>query len=860
MRTRAAWRHPTIALLVLGLLSVGALVPVDAAAPPAADPEVLFAPAAPTDPPAPPATPDRGTERILVELSEAATHEEVLDLTEDETGLRASGLRRLDGRAAVIDLPRALPPAAMASLTARLRTAGLAEHIAPDLPMVPTTVPNDPVLRSQWNLTGSLEGRSTEGIGAAAAWSRTIGSPEVTVAVLDTGHLPHPDLHGRTVPGYDLVDRDSDPTDPPCPTAGSHGHGLAVASVLGATTDNGMGVAGVDQRARLQPVRVLPSCGSGSMADVIDGIRWAAGLRVQGTPENPTPADVLNLSLGTATSASCDRFMQAAIDDAVAAGAVVVVAAGNSAVSLDEQPRVPASCDNVITVAATSPVGDLAYYSNHGSAVTIAAPGGDHTLPEFGMQGLVLAAAPPTDHLAFEAAYGWTAGTSVATPQVSGTVSLLLAANPQLSVAEVREILQETARAFPSSGVRPEADCSTGAELACGAGQLDAGEAVAAALQTATGTREPPPPPAAPGAPSATSDGASVSLAWAAPSSASGPVAYQVHRTGGGGTCTPSSVLRAHTTSRSFRDTGVVSGRTYTWCVVATDGLGASSRASAAVALTVPPRAPKLSASGGDRRVALSWTDVATNDTGAVTYRLHRSTGSSCATSSPLVTSQVSTSFTDTGLDPERTYRYCLTAQDQAGNRSPLSNGASATTNPISFSDVSTSHPHWQGIRWMAQEGITLGCDADGTRFCPNDPVTRAQMASFLTRALALSPGATDIFSDVNPRNTHASSIGAMHREAITLGCASSPARYCPTDIVTRAQMGSFLARALALSPGATDIFSDVNPRNTHASSIGAMHREAITLGCASSPARYCPTDVVTRGQMASFLYRAIAE
>jgi serine protease len=858
LRTRGTRRHRLITFSVLGLLGVGALSPVDAAVAPAANPDILFAPAAPTDRSAPPAGSERGPERILVELAPGASHEDVLSVTEDETGLRAAGLRPLGGRSAVIDLPRALPAASVARLTSRLLAAGVAEHVAPDLPMVPTTVPSDPGLRFQWNLTGPREGRAAEGIGVTEAWSRTLGSPEVTVAVLDTGHLPHPDLHGRTVPGYDLVDRDGDPTDPPCTTGDSHGHGLAVASIIGATTDNGMGIAGVDQRARIQHVRVLPSCSSGSMADVIDGIRWAAGLPVPGTPENPTPADVLNLSLGTVTSASCDRFMQAAIDDAVAAGAVVVVAAGNSGVSLDEQPRVPASCDDVITVAATSPVGDLAYYSNHGTAVTIAAPGGDHTLPEYGIEGLVLAAAPPTDALAFEAAYGWTAGSSVASPQVSGTVSLLRAADPELSVAEIREILTETARPFPSSGVRPEADCSTGTDPICGAGLLDAGAALTVALPT--GTREPPPPPTAPGTPSATSDGVSVSLAWAAPGSAASPVAYQVHRAGGDGTCTPSSALRTHTTTRSFRDTAVVSGRTYRYCVVATDGLGASSQPTTAVTLTVPPRAPKLTASGGDRRVALSWTDVATNDTGVITYRLHRSTGSSCSTSSPLVTTLVSTSFTDTGLDPERTYRYCLTAQDQAGNRSPLSNGASATTQPISFADVSASNPHRQGIHWMAREGITLGCDADGTRFCPNDPVTRAQMASFISRALALSPGANDIFADVNPRNGHASSIGAMHREAITLGCASSPARYCPGDDVSRAQMASFLSRALALSPGANDIFADVNPRNAHASNIGAMHREAITLGCASSPARYCPGDIVTRGQMASFLYRAIAE
>lgn len=134
-------------------------------------------------------------------------------------------------------------------------------------------------------------------------------------------------------------------------------------------------MAGVNWQVTVVPVRVLGKCG-GITSDINDAIRWSAGLPVPGVPPNPNPARVINMSLSAHELCSASPSTQSAIDDAVAAGAVVVVAAGNRAE--DTARSYPASCDNVITVAASGPRGRLVSgYSNYGEKVEILAPGGD---------------------------------------------------------------------------------------------------------------------------------------------------------------------------------------------------------------------------------------------------------------------------------------------------------------------------------------------------------------------------------------------------------------------------------------------------------------------------------------------------
>ena len=201
-----------------------------------------------------------------------------------------------------------------------------------------------------------------------------------------------PTLLANWLPGYDFIHdtfvsrdgdgRDPDPLDegdwnpvigdcyPGSPASYSSWHGTHVGGTIAAVSDNGIGVAGVAFGASIQPVRVLGRCG-GWLSDIADGIVWASGGTVTGVPANPTPARVINMSLGG--YGTCGATYQAAIDAAVANGAVVVVAAGNS--GIDVASSRPANCDSVITVAASDRGGSLAWYSNYGSLVEVTAPG-----------------------------------------------------------------------------------------------------------------------------------------------------------------------------------------------------------------------------------------------------------------------------------------------------------------------------------------------------------------------------------------------------------------------------------------------------------------------------------------------------
>ena len=171
---------------------------------------------------------------------------------------------------------------------------------------------------------------------------------------------------------------------------------------------------------------------------------------------------------------------------------------------------------------------------------------------------------------------------------------------------------------------------------------------------------------------------------------------------------------------------------------------------------------------------------------------------------------------------------------------------------------------HHDDINTVAAAGITLGCNAQRTHYCPDQPVTRAQMASFLTRALKLttptSPTAHD-FEDVTGDNAHHNDITAIAKAGITLGCNTERTRYCPDQPVTRAQMASFLTRALKLTTPTNPTahgFEDVTGDNAHHNDITAIAAAQITLGCNTQRTRYCPDQPVTRAQMASFLTRAL--
>ena len=267
-----------------------------------------------------------------------------------------------------------------------------------------------------------------------------------------------------------------------CLHGNSSWHSTHLAGTIAAQTNNGYGVAGVNWKSRILPVRVLGKCG-GYDSDIVDGVTWAAGLPVTGVPTNPFPARVINLSLSGVSA--CPQLYQDAFNAVLATGAVIAVAAGNA--NQDASFHTPANCNGVITVAATGRAGQRANYSDYGSMVEIAAPGGSIT-DTGSTADLVLSTLNTGTTLAEPLAggldYAEYQGTSMATPHVAGTAALMLARNPSLTPAQVTSIMQSSARAFPSVPAYNR-DCKasgplTGTQQLCGAGILDAFAALTA--------------------------------------------------------------------------------------------------------------------------------------------------------------------------------------------------------------------------------------------------------------------------------------------------------------------------------------------------------------------------------------------
>jgi hypothetical protein len=173
------------------------------------------------------------------------------------------------------------------------------------------------------------------------------------------------------------------------------------------------------------------------------------------------------------------------------------------------------------------------------------------------------------------------------------------------------------------------------------------------------------------------------------------------------------------------------------------------------------------------------------------------------------------------------------------------------------FEDVPTTHRFYEDIVWVHDEGITTGCNADGTRYCPEDPVDRDQMATFLVRALGLSGGGSiNAFTDDNG-NPHERNINILAFNGLTTGCNAAHTRYCPDEPVERDQMATFLVRAYELSGGGSiNAFND-DDGNPHERNINILANNELTTGCNSAGTKYCPDRAVSRGQMAAFLHRA---
>jgi serine protease len=334
-----------------------------------------------------------------------------------------------------------------------------------------TLMPNDPQYGRQWHYPL---------INLPAAWDIQTGDNAVIVAVIDTGVLidvPHPDLTSRLTSGYDFIKStfisvdgdgiDPNPHDPgDQDPGGSSFHGTHVSGTIAAFTDNSTGVAGVTWDTLIMPLRALGR-GGGTSYDVMQCVKYAAGLpNDSGTVPSPI-ADVMNLSLGGGGFSQTEQDVFTEVHDTQEV--IVIAAAGNESSS---SPSYPAAYDNVISVSAVNLNKNLAWYSNFGSKIDVAAPGGDTgaDLNADGFPDGVLSTCGDDTGGSIIPTYCFYQGTSMASPHMAGVVALMKAANPALTPADLDNRL--------SLGLLTEDIGAAGRDDQFGWGLIDAFKAV----------------------------------------------------------------------------------------------------------------------------------------------------------------------------------------------------------------------------------------------------------------------------------------------------------------------------------------------------------------------------------------------
>ena len=341
---------------------------------------------------------------------------------------------------------------------------------------------NDSFIRFMWHL---------DQIGVPAAWDTTTGDPGIAVAVVDTGIIAeHPDIQGQLVDGYDFIsdpesagDGDGIDPDPTDTGDGSNAlrsgdfHGLHVAGTIGAVGNNNQGIAGVAYSSRVMPLRALGADGSGSTYDILQAVRYAAGLSNDANISPSTPAAVINLSIGGSSFSQTAQNLYTTVANT---GVLIAAASGNDG---SDSVDYPGGYEGIFAVGATDALNNVSDYSNRGTALDLVAPGGRMEAdangdgqPDGVISTYVSDGSPE---------YAFLEGTSMATPHVAGVFALMKSVNADLDASAVDDLLQ--------LGLLTDDLGETGRDDTYGWGLINARKAVTAAISYAGGEIDIPP-------------------------------------------------------------------------------------------------------------------------------------------------------------------------------------------------------------------------------------------------------------------------------------------------------------------------------------------------------------------------------
>ncbi|WP_458112894.1 S8 family serine peptidase [Arthrobacter sp. R1-13] len=931
LRTRLSSR-----LLIPGVLALvcGSVVslPAQAAS------ELPVAPAAPAVGAA------AGTDQIIVKFKAkaapgSAMRAQAFGKVAQIAGAPAKDLRATSAGARVLRTERALNPGEIEKALAALRADPAVEYAEPDHRMHRAAAPNDPYYSGVWGPEQWGLGEENSGMRMEGAWTVSKGAGAV-VAVVDTGITSHSDLNGNVLPGYDMMSdpdysrdsdgRDANPRDEgdwtaanECqdglPASDSSWHGTQVAGIIAAVGNNAQGMIGVAPEAKILPVRALGPCG-GYTSDIADGIIWAAGKTVEveegeeEIPVNPNPARVINLSLG-GVSPRCSVTFQNAVNVAYNSGAVVVAAAGNDKILAAETS--PSNCENVVSVAALARTGQLAPYSNYGSAVDVAAPGGDMTAMTHNLPDGIVVTFNAGSEVPGSEDYAFSEGTSMAAPHASGLAALLMSRLGDLATpANVETRMETTSRKYAWACQPPKT---------CGSGVLDG----TAALNFKNDREITGSTPIIQGTAVVGNSLYAQTGSWI-PSDVS--FSYQWHRNGtpiqgaqgAGYDVQPADVGASLTAtvkgSRFFGTSvsetsaptppvepgalvvpndplingqaivgGLLTAYAGTWEPAPVSMSYQWYRAGAPIPAAV---ANTYRVSAEDKGKTLSVRATGTKD---AYVSEERSSAETAVVATGVVPAPVQ--FTDKIGTPNDTYtvpsaegvEYVVAGSVVAPGTYPgvgalrvdarATHGYAIVTGSVAswtvtfdsrvFSDINAGSSFSKEITWLATEGITSGwLEADGSRtFRSSQPVNRDQMAAFLFR-LAGSPAefvppAKSPFADVPTSHNFYKEISWLAKMEISGGWgeADGSKTFRPGTPVNRDQMAAFIYRHAGKPeyvPPAVSPFADIPTNHGFYKEIAWLAKMEISGGWgeADGSKTFRPGSAVLRDQMAAFMYR----